>query len=387
MAINTVTIYLSGYDNTDYAYASAKKLDVPIGQPASNNNYAFIGLTTGSSAVTYIYYLFDTSALPDNAEIISMVCKAKASVSTASALYVSQKNMQLFSGDTAKGTAVNLNQVVTEHTIDTGTWTREELNDCRLRLYASRGSLGTSTERTILFAGAELTITYNAPELIPIIGSTTIGAAAKAISSGYVNIGGVRKPVVKSYSNVNGVWLPTFGYRDTVYTWKKYNTAANKQDGWAWSSIEHTVGGTDTATLYAYKTDNSHFWSTPEYGDGTLDALRTGMTGYKVTYEQWKNDLDASGNELSASYCDYVTFINPETDWANGEHTPNPDYIYYMSNTMNKDVDSFGVRPPAYSPTYTYTQGTYIEDVTSTNYTEYPDNGRHTDGYWYVKQS
>ena len=33
-----------------------------------------------------------------------------------------------------------------------------------------------------------------------------------------------------------------------------------------------------------------------------------------------------------------------------------------------------------------YSQGTYIEDVISTDANAYPDNGRHTDGYWYVRQ-
>lgn len=32
-------------------------------------------------------------------------------------------------------------------------------------------------------------------------------------------------------------------------------------------------------------------------------------------------------------------------------------------------------------------QGTYIEDVTATDADAYPDNGKHTDGYWYVKQT
>ena len=43
---------------------------------------------------------------------------------------------------------------------------------------------------------------------------------------------------------------------------------------------------------------------------------------------------------------------------------------------------------------YTYTstlserqvQGSYISDVTSENASAYPTNGKHTDGYWYVKQ-
>jgi hypothetical protein len=42
-----------------------------------------------------------------------------------------------------------------------------------------------------------------------------------------------------------------------------------------------------------------------------------------------------------------------------------------------------------YTPTakYSYVQGsTSYGTVTSTNSSAYPTNGRHTDGYWYVKQ-
>ena len=34
----------------------------------------------------------------------------------------------------------------------------------------------------------------------------------------------------------------------------------------------------------------------------------------------------------------------------------------------------------------TYTQGSYVADVEADEPNTYPDNGRHTDGYWYVKQ-
>lgn len=38
-----------------------------------------------------------------------------------------------------------------------------------------------------------------------------------------------------------------------------------------------------------------------------------------------------------------------------------------------------------YNPTYQDVQGEYIEEVTSSDYNAYPDNGVQ-DGYWYVRQ-
>ena len=37
-------------------------------------------------------------------------------------------------------------------------------------------------------------------------------------------------------------------------------------------------------------------------------------------------------------------------------------------------------------PKASYSRGDYIEEVTSESEGAYPANGRHTDGYWYVRQ-
>ena len=37
-------------------------------------------------------------------------------------------------------------------------------------------------------------------------------------------------------------------------------------------------------------------------------------------------------------------------------------------------------------PKASYSRGDYIEEVTSESEGTYPANGRHTDGFWYVRQ-
>ena len=39
-----------------------------------------------------------------------------------------------------------------------------------------------------------------------------------------------------------------------------------------------------------------------------------------------------------------------------------------------------------YYPKASYSRGDYIGEVTSESEGAYPANGRHTDGYWYVRQ-
>lgn len=389
MATKTITVYPSEYDTVDYAYASATDLTNPIGQSSSNTTYANISLTTGSGAETYIYYKFDLSSIPDNAEIISITCSAKGYISSTSAIYIYIRQMQLFNGTISKGSAVSLTNAATAQTIDVGTWTREELNDCKLRLYAQRTTYGTSTERTMRFYGAELTIEYDAPELVPIVGTVNVDGVAKTISGGYCNIDGVLKPIVKSYANINGVWLPTYRYEKTpTYTWKKYNTVETMHDGWDWSTNYEYVSHKSTSSqvlAYLGTIPSSAYMAT--YSNGALTSLSTNLQSYTLTAQQLCDDRN-----LVDGTCNYdavVKFLNPNSDWAKSDLIPSADLMYKIracGRNTNGVAVNFTVYSPVYKSTTTYSQGTYIEDVSSIREAEYPTNGRHTDGYWYVKQ-
>lgn len=206
----TITVYPSGYINTK----SASSSNISNGYTASDSTtYGQINLTTGSGAVTDFYYTFDLSNIPDNAKIQNIECAVKAMVSTTSTSYIKTRSMRLYSGSTAKGSGgTSINSMVSVLLLKADdTWTREELNDLRIRLYVARGSSDTSTTRYIRFYGATLTITYETPTVIPVVGSTTINGVSKDLINGYVNIDGVQKQIVKSYGNINGTWYPMWG--------------------------------------------------------------------------------------------------------------------------------------------------------------------------------
>ena len=156
----TVTLYPMAYDASNYSYASISNATNPVGKGSDNTTYATINLKTGSSAETYVYFPFDTSDIPENATITSVACKAKGYVSSTSSSYINTRQMQLFSGTTAKGSAATLTTSATAQTLTCGTWTRDELQNCRIRMYAKRGTSNTSTSRNMRFYGAELTVTY-----------------------------------------------------------------------------------------------------------------------------------------------------------------------------------------------------------------------------------
>lgn len=378
--LKTLTVYPSGYISDDYAYASAENIENGYNS-ADNTTYATINLTTGSRAETYIYYTFDLSAIPDGAVITSVSCSANVTISSTSSLYISSRTMQLYSGTTAKGSSSSIPSSAAATTITAGNWTKDELTVCRLKLYVKRASLGATTARNIKFYGASLTIEYAEPDIIPIAGNTTVGGIAKEIAGGYVNIGGVWKTMCKSYSNINGVWKPTHKTGEVTFIWKKYAVEQIKTaDGWTW-------GGDSFSVLYdgTPEFENSNSSSTkkyvPTYENDELISLDWGTVSHSTV---------VAGSVLYDDL-DYVKFPDT-TGWRVGSgevvKNINPNYIYYIvGGSYGSDgiMTRMDLKSPIYNPTYEYQQGEYIEDVTSSDYNAYPENGVQ-DGYWYVRQ-
>lgn len=128
----------------------------------TSTSYATIYLITGSYAETYVYFNFDTSEIPQGAEITSVSCVGKGYVSTTSTRYLRTKQMQLCSGSKTKGSATTLTQSATSATMSVGSWTEEELREAKIRVYVERGTSGTSSSNYYArFYGATLSVTYS----------------------------------------------------------------------------------------------------------------------------------------------------------------------------------------------------------------------------------
>lgn len=154
----TITLHPTSYDTENYSWYSIS--NVARGYTdASSTTRAIIDCNNyGSEA--YIYYKFDTSQIPDGAEIVSVECKAKLAISGNSTT-TPIKSVQMFTGLTAKGNPTTASSSVTTYTLDVGTWTLAELRDIRIRPYMKEGT-NTSSRYSISFYGATLTITYTA---------------------------------------------------------------------------------------------------------------------------------------------------------------------------------------------------------------------------------
>lgn len=147
-------------DNSEYAsMASGYPIENGIGD--GSGTYAGFNMTTGSSAETIILYNFDCSAIPEDAEITSVACRARASTTSSSTSYINQARLQLYSGTTAKGSYTNaLTTTATYFDLTAGSWTRNELQNAKIRFYGKRGTRSTSATYIMRFFGAVLTVEY-----------------------------------------------------------------------------------------------------------------------------------------------------------------------------------------------------------------------------------
>lgn len=152
---------IESYDTTNHAWYSTSNLSNGYADSTSTT-YAQINLTRNADAETYIYWLFPAlSSIPANASIDTVTCKCKCSISSVNASRVASRQAQLYTGTTAKGTAYNVQNSTNVFTITAGTsWTRAELQNLKIRLYAKRGTSNVTTSYYFRFYGADVEVLY-----------------------------------------------------------------------------------------------------------------------------------------------------------------------------------------------------------------------------------
>ena len=124
---------------------------------ATSTTYTDVSSNTAANSETKLAYRFDCSSIPQGAVIESVVCTAKASASTT---YFGTRTLQLYNGDTAKGSPITISNN-TVQTLTPGTWTREELDDIMVVTRLVRTT--STTSQRFRFYGATLTVTYSVP--------------------------------------------------------------------------------------------------------------------------------------------------------------------------------------------------------------------------------
>ena len=151
----TVSFKPSSYDTVNYSWSSSSNISRGYTN-SSSTTYARFAIPKPYGEA-YVYYKFDTSSIPDGAEIVSVSCTAKANASGNSTT-TPIKQIQMATGTTLKGSATTISSTASEKTLTVGDWTLAELRDARVRPYAKTGN--TTATYNLDFYGATLTVTY-----------------------------------------------------------------------------------------------------------------------------------------------------------------------------------------------------------------------------------
>lgn len=181
-----------------------------------------------------------------------------------------------------------------------------------------------------------------------VLGKANIGGVLRNLTGeGYVNISGVLRPITIGNFNIGGVLLAG------GYTWKRYTavpfyTCTEKTTpGLEYSNYINTIVTKCSGKQIDTSTGKYIFTGVAEI---QLSSIKTG--DYYIPDKSDETKVGLITNRFSAGAGCEITYT-----------------LYELSATLTS-----------------YEKGTYIEDVTSPSENAYPDNGRHTDGYWYVKQ-
>lgn len=135
----------------------------------SDDTSDYARCSISKSTTGYVYLTYDTTAIPANATIQSVTAKARLRISDASR--VTNRVCQLYTGTTAKGSSVDFSSTSSGGSVvspTAGSWTRDELNNLRMRI----GGTGSSSNQSkyIYIYGTDITVTYTEPSVIHVTG-------------------------------------------------------------------------------------------------------------------------------------------------------------------------------------------------------------------------
>lgn len=250
----TVDLTISNYLDESSPFSNA------IGKGSDNEgNYAEWGLVTGGAVKSYTCWSFDMSFIPSNAIITNVTCSARCSNTNANATQAGNTTVAI--GVTDGSAYVNKQDSDTPSfgteptvvTVSSANYTREELNNFRLKIQAARGLVNTDTSYHTKFYGATLTIDYEVEDI-----PHTIIASA--------NTGGTISP--------NGSTIIYEG-ESQVYT-------ISSNIGYRIKSV--TVDGTNQGVITSYTFSNVT-------SDHTIEAVFETAPTYTVTFKDYDGSI------------------------------------------------------------------------------------------------
>lgn len=174
---------------------SAHPLATVIGHDETSEEYARVYMTKGGAAATELLYSFDTSAIPENAEIGTVSLRAKGRMQNSSVLRGGNNTIALCENSTIIKRSDSTTVFGTSEsiaTLETTDFTRSMLENLCFRFYGVRGYFSTSTSYYMDFFGCSVSIEFTVPEQSDYFMLKTGGSWVKGSAL---------------YKKVNGVWV------------------------------------------------------------------------------------------------------------------------------------------------------------------------------------
>ena len=156
---------LSSYDSISSVYP----LHNILGKDETNSTFTRFNMNTGVMAYTYVFLVFDFSAIPENATINRVSCSCKCKCSNSSAVVAGNNDIALCENSNVivRSTSTKtFDTSVSTETISSVEITRAQLNNLRFRLLGVRGSIGVNRTQYLDLYGVSITVEYTTQDQV-----------------------------------------------------------------------------------------------------------------------------------------------------------------------------------------------------------------------------
>lgn len=156
---------LSSYDSINSVYP----LRNILGKDETNSTFTRFNMNTGALAYTYVFLVFDFSAIPENATINRVSCSCKCKCSNSSAIVAGNNDIALCENSNVIVKSISTKTFDTSastETISSVEITRAQLNNLRFRLLGARGLIGVNRTYYLDLYGVSITVEYTTQDQV-----------------------------------------------------------------------------------------------------------------------------------------------------------------------------------------------------------------------------
>lgn len=156
---------LSSYDSINSGYP----LHNILGKDETNSTFTRFNMNTGALAYTYVFLVFDFSAIPENATINRVSCSCKCKCSNSSAVVAGNNDIALCENSNVivrSSSTKTFDTSASTATISSVEITRAQLNNLRFRLLGVRGPIGVNRTHYLDLYGVSITVQYTTQDQV-----------------------------------------------------------------------------------------------------------------------------------------------------------------------------------------------------------------------------